>query len=588
MNKRQWLGYGIVILVLMLNVVFAQRFSAKIDRNQVALDETFELVLTFDGVLPAGKQPNVRALTADFQMVSQMMSQAYQEINGQRSQSRSWRYTLQPKRKGMLMVPAFHLSGMSSEPFKVEVIAALSGNRLQYARQRPGSQARGNAAILGPPIQLQAKVTPKQLYPLQVGMYHLTLLSRQPINGGALSPPDWHCGEPMVQVGKDVPGSRLVKGVRYQTLTRRFMFRADHAGMCTVPAPVFVGQVVLQPQSIADPFALIGASMTRPVKQAGLAMKLKVLPIPVGIKAWLPANDVRLSRTVDHHQLKQGQPVTVRYHLVVNGQDKANLPKFTLGALPGVKIYPEALQATSTFKANQLHTELVQRFVLIPGKVKAFRLPAMRLKWWDVQQKKLRLAQLPTQLLKVQAVHQPPVLQGVTNVPYSGKSVAPVRSVGQGVDHWRTLSFSLLGLWLLTLFLYWSRQIKQPWFRGNKPEPVPVQTRAQLVKLLAQACKSGHAKRSAELLCLIGRVLWPNESITRIDQVAQRLNDKDFSQAVQALSAYLYRLRLGGAFWQGRPLWDSFKVALAAYDKTVQHVDKVNATQLPPFYPGRS
>jgi hypothetical protein len=563
---------------------FAERFIASIDRNQISLDETFVLTLTYEGSLASGQSPDVNKLSsAGLRVISQMLSQSYQSINGQQQQSHSWRYTLQPMKKGTVTIPTFVLAKMRTEPFEVDVIdlSAASGATQQPASARHNSQTN---AVLGAPVILHAQVETKPIYQGQQGIYRLTLLSRTPIESGSLAPPDWSCGDPMVQAGKDISGSRQVKGVTYQSLTRRFSFRPEKPGTCTLPAPIFLGNVVDTLQASNNPFSMLGMPMTRPIKKVGAALKLKVLSAPKDIKFWLPAKSVKVWRDVDHKVVEQGKPVTVTYHMVVVGQDRSQLPEFKLEAIPGVNLYPEREQVATQFKMSQKITEVTQRFVIIPLKDEAIKLPGFKLAWWDVTHKKKRSAYIKPSVIKVKGV---PALVPQKTMPTikvgSPKLSKPVVQIMPNSSRWRWFSFSLLGVWVLTVVGYWYCKREKEGVKVQKemsPDSLP-----KLVAHLTKACSCHDAKQSAQLLVEIGRRLWPQEKINHINQVAKQFSDAALTQEIKDLSAYLYRLRDGGTFWEGKSLWLAFKKAYALFEQQKKTKGRENQTVLPSFYP---
>ena len=95
----------IVILIAPCSKLFAQSFSASVDKNVVQQGEQFTLTLSLEGSTNAGNlklpdMPNFMVLSGPNQSTNM------QWVNGQVSQSVSFSYILQPRDVGKFTIPS--------------------------------------------------------------------------------------------------------------------------------------------------------------------------------------------------------------------------------------------------------------------------------------------------------------------------------------------------------------------------------------------------------------------------------------------------------------------------------------------------
>ena len=96
--------YEYILLCLALLVgLFSQgtlaatEVSAKVDRNQVGMYQTFNLIIIKEGSA-GGAKPNLQPLQKDFEVLGTTASSQMKIVNGNMSQQTEWRGILSPKK----------------------------------------------------------------------------------------------------------------------------------------------------------------------------------------------------------------------------------------------------------------------------------------------------------------------------------------------------------------------------------------------------------------------------------------------------------------------------------------------------------
>jgi len=129
---RPFLIRGLLVtLVVLLSVplVAAEpKLTAKLDRGTISLGETATLSLIFENVFP-NAAPGLPAL-AGLQLVGTSSSQSFSFINGERSQSITYDFTLMPGREGEFTIPRMDINvrgtTLATQPLKLKVLKAGS------------------------------------------------------------------------------------------------------------------------------------------------------------------------------------------------------------------------------------------------------------------------------------------------------------------------------------------------------------------------------------------------------------------------------------------------------------------------------
>ena len=120
-NKNKLLHIWLVLAVLAYSAMATgkviDRLVASINRDDVSIDETFNLVVSANGVAERGDL-DTTSLLQDFDIVDVNFDKYSYLVNRQLSNSSSWIIKLKPKRTGELVIPPVTLGiAVSAEEY---------------------------------------------------------------------------------------------------------------------------------------------------------------------------------------------------------------------------------------------------------------------------------------------------------------------------------------------------------------------------------------------------------------------------------------------------------------------------------------
>ena len=531
------LQFAVIMLIAMIFAapLYAMTsLTARIDKNPALQGEAITLEVIADSRV-AADAINFRVLEQDFTVMVPSVSSSTQIINGQSSQSTSWKVVLLPKQTGEIDIPAFQVNGFSTEPIRLTVL----------------DTPMNKAATANAELFLQTEIEQSELYVQQLTYYQVTIFFNGDLQRGSLSEPEVE-GASVTQVGQDSEGTELVNGIRYRTITRRYAITPQRSGNFTINPVTFSGEMIDRDSARYNYFA-----RTKPVVQQGQPIDITVKAIPADFPGdWLVAGLVTLTEewTPDVKTLKLGEPVTRIVTLSAVDVTENQLPELKQEFPDGLRLYQEQPQAKSAQRNGRLVAQKVFTTAVIANKAGTLELPEMVLPWWNSQTNQPDFARLPARQLtvaepassssKTAAVTQPSVGQVIDNT-----SQHSVTSNWQ----WNYLSSVLLALWLVSCFVcyvFW--QLKMP-HTAVKTAPARVKFDD---KKLKQACDSNNAAAAkAELLRFAHQQL--DKRCTSLSELAQLLPDEQLKHQLQALNAALYSAATQP--WQGQSLWDCWQ-----------------------------
>lgn len=511
--------------------------TARIDKNPALQGEAVTLELIADSRLPADAI-NFRVLEQDFGVMAPSVSSSTQIINGQSSQSTSWKVVLLPKKTGELTIPAFSAQGFSSAPIVLKVL----------------DQPVNTAAGANTELFLRSEIEQQQLYVQQLSYYQVTIFFNGDLQRGSLSEPVVD-GASVVQVGQDVEGSELVNGIRYRTITRRYALTPQRSGNFTISAPTFSGEMIDRDSARYNYFA-----RTKTVVQQGQPVEISVQAIPDNFPGdWLVAGLVTLTEewSPDVTTLKQGEPVTRIITLSAVDVAENQLPQINQGFPDGLRLYQEQPQAKSAQRNGRLVAQKVFTTAVIANKAGVLELPELVLPWWNSKTNQLDYARLPARRLTVEAGAATATTPAVAALNNSANNAtpqtAPTITAPASNWHWNHLSSLLLALWLssaLVWYLLWQR----------KPVHQPVAAVSSRVKFdhrkLKAACKQNDAAAAKAELLRFARQQH-DKGCHSLTELAKQLADADLQQLLLQLNAALYNP--AASQWQGEALWQSWQ-----------------------------
>jgi hypothetical protein len=542
-------------LLLCLPLQALTQLTATVDKNPALRGESITLEVQAD-TRAAADAFNFRVLEQDFTVMVPSVSQSTRIINGNASQSTSWKVVLLPKRSGDFTIPAFSLQGLSTKPIQLQVLDATQ------------AAAGAGASTKSRELFLQSRIDQPQLYVQQLSYYQVTIYFDGELQRGSLSEPQLD-GADIQQVGQDSEGTELVNGIRYRTITRRYAITPQRSGNFTIAPPTFSGEMIDRDNARYNYFA-----RTKTVVQQAEAIDITVSPVPENFPGnWLVAGLVTLNEewSPDITTLKQGEPVTRTITLSAVDVAENQLPELTQGFPDGLRLYQEQPQAKSAERNGRLVAQKIFTTAVIANKSGELELPEVTLPWWNSQTNQLTLATLPARTLTVEAAANQPV-NNLTAPPLSDVSPTPAASYDSSW-RWNHISSLLLALWLVTLLSVWRLWQRRP----LSQQAVTTDSRVKFNSTkLKQACQRNDAPQAkAELLRFAHQQL--DQRCSSLSEIAALPGFAGLKPELEQLNAALYAN--GNISWQGADFWQ----------KWLQHqpgaANSKQASTLSPLYP---
>jgi len=571
---RWWLC---VVMLLLVQPLWAATIKVKSDRNPVAMNESFRLTFEADGSVD--DDPDFKGLEQSFEIMNQSQGTTMQIINGQVSQSRQWTVVLMPKRSGRLVVPQIPFGKDKSQSLVIDV-----------TEQAAPTAAANNSALF---IEVGAETAmgSEAAYVQSQVIYKARLFRAVNVANARLSEPVISDADAVIEkLGEDREFETTRDGRRYVVLERSYAIFPQQSGTLTISPLTFEGQIVNRSRGMFDVFEQGGA--IRRVRSEGVTLNVKAVPATEDKQQWLPAREVQLiEEWPDDIDLTQavtaGEPLTWTLTLVADGLTAAQLPTITPLMPDGIKAYPDQAKQMNDKKQDTLIGVRQEKIALIPTQAGEYQLPAIEVPWWNSRSGKREVARLPVRTLKVAAV---PVDSVATapGVPLAAEPGVTTHEPMTAVisspqdNSWRIVS-GVLGLgWLLTAVAWLVVSYRKAGHRNHVDEQAVQFDFSAAKKAMKQACHRNDAVAAKEALLAWGAVRWFNEAPGSLAELALRV-DEALKTEIENLNRQLYsrsnEVNVDG--WQGAELLAAFNSALSHH----QRISTVSEPILAPMYP---
>lgn len=516
---RQWL-LSIIALMLISVGVQAAKIEVSVDRNPVALNDSFQL--TFAATSSPDDDPDFSPLQQDFEILNQQKSNQSSWINGKSTKSIKWLLTVMAKRSGNITVPAINFGDDHSSPLTIMVQKSSS---LQNTKTQD--------------IFLDVEVSPKQAYVQAQVLYTVRFYQRVQIAQATLSEPEIDNAIIETLEG-DKTYNTQIKGVNYRVTERNYAIFPQQSGVITIPPLVLSAQLIINdPNSRTNSFFNMPNTQTKRVTSK--AITLNVLPSPNSFTGqhWLPAKKFQLQQSWSNKNLEVnvGEPLTRTITMIASGVTASQLPDLHLQqADPQLKIYPDQAINNDQKQSNGIMAVREQKAAFIPSSPGVFELPAIEIPWFNTLTNKIEVATLPAVTITAlgqQLTANPSSDSDITNNATS-LEISEEKVISTENSFWKWIALALALGWLLTIwFMLWSR------FKTAEVKPVKNNTNLALknaVKAVKEACLKNDALACQHALMAWGKLKYNTANLAVIKSHC----DDALQQEITCLQQGLY------------------------------------------------
>jgi len=413
---------------------------AWLDRDRIEAGDTTTLNIETDQA--DARMPDFSALEPDFVLSGHSSHRATEAVNGGQRARVLFAVALQPRREGVLTVPALRVGDQATSPLVLTVTPAATA-----------------PARAGEPVFIEAEADTRAPWVQQSVGYTLRLYYATPLVSGQLDQPTPE-GAAVQRVGSDLQYSREIGGRRYTVVERRFVIVPERSGALTIPAARFEGT------GVGGFFDDLFGGGRRALQATGQPQVLQVRPMPDNApQPWLPLHAMELRYLSTPGQLRAGEAASVDVELVADGAAASQLPELRLPPVEGAQVFPEPPQVDEVFERGRPRTRVTRRFAIVPAQAGTLRVPGLRQRWWDVRAGAQRTASLPDVALEVAPGAAGAMADDDAQVAFeAGRGDRDASGAGP----WRWLAIGFAVLWLCTLA--WLLRERR---RAAVPAPAP-------------------------------------------------------------------------------------------------------------------
>lgn len=519
--------------------------TASVDRTQVTLGDSLQLTLSSDGATDPATA-DLFPLARDFEILQQSSRSSTQIVNGTTTRDKSLVIELVPRRAGALQIPALFAGGERTQPISLEVSEATGG---------PANDEQ---------IVFTASVDSDSVYVQQ--QIILTLTLQQAIALDDRSVTELKLDDAYVKPLGQNSYQRSSAGRRWIVHEIRYAIFPEQSGTLTIPAQTFAGRARQGSRSLFD------LNSGPRISRNSEAITLEVQPRPSSFPdtTWLPARSLEIEESWSREPdgLATGDSVTRTVTVTGEGLQGAQLPPLEFPETQGLKYYPDKPSIEEAEAETGIIGLRTDSAALVPVRPGVYRIPEVRIPWWDTVENRLRYATLPGREISVETAAGETANNLAAEAPQAQATAddaaqLPIR-VEDSLNPWKGISGLLALGWLLTAAAFawrvWQRRQTEP----EPPATAPAINESRAWKQFQAACAAGRPGPAREALRRWLQTLPPPASSQSPLSFASNIGDSALHSALTELDQALY----GTA--REPDAWDS-NALLAAAASARQH-----------------
>ena len=526
--------------------------QASVDRTTVRANESFTFVLRAEGT--TGGEPDTAPLAAQFDILNAMSSRRIGIVNARAAEVNEWQYQLMPKSAGDFTIPPLRIGTRQSNPVAVRVLAL------------------DPAATAAADVFMELTADPDTVYAQSQVLFTLRLYVGVTTGRATLTAPETTGVEAIVEkLGEDSSYTTTRGGRMFNVRERRYAIFPQQSGALTV------GPVTYEAMVIPDR----GFSRVQRFRSdvLNLAVQPAVAP-PSSLDgaAWLPAQQVTLTEQWSEpvSELAVGIPRTRTIVVEGVGLLDTQLPEIPLESQSGVRQYADRPELAREITPAGFKSRRSVSYAVIAQTPGEITLAGVKLPWWNVNEQRWEVAELPPRTLRVgpssdASAASPEVAEEAAAAP----APAATRE-GSSVWPWVTAVFAVA--WLATVALWWRARTRRP--RTSSPAVTKPDAKPALRKTLRDlgyACSVNDPAAARDALLAYADVRFAPSSPRSLGALAALLAEP-VAREVLALEAHIYGAAAGQ--WRG----DGLKAVLVELESGAGAPEAAAAEPLLPLY----
>jgi BatD DUF11 like domain len=473
-----------LIFLLLPIFLFSATFTASVNRNQVGIGESFNLILTLKDAT-AKSTPQIESLQSYFQIHSQQQSSNTTIINGKAATSLNWKYVLLPKHEGEMIIPAINVETseglLSTQPTTIRVV--------KEASHRNEGQTNPNATTIS------TAINNKKPYKNEPFFYTIRLTSKQPLVN--LQMAKFNVENAIVEMaGEPKSFEKIGNGKPEGVVEFNYAITPLKSGQLKIPPVTIQGAIPVRRtlssffQDAVDFADLMqGFEQWQPIALTTEEAVVDVQPSIAEVNPWLPAKSLAIEEIWDEKQpIQAGELFSRGVRIVAEGINANQLPSLSdrqLGDYP-LKMYADKPELATDIGEGTIKSKRIEQYTLIPQQAGTMVLPEITVAWWDVEHKKKMVSTLPARTVLVlpalekELINKPEVVEETL-------SIQPTMVISEDKNVWL---YVVIGSLLLLLMLIggWCLWLQRKMNRMLHPikEIKPVEPKKSTIKIVSE------------------------------------------------------------------------------------------------------
>ncbi|MBN8431780.1 protein BatD [Microbulbifer salipaludis] len=505
---------ALLLLALSLGAS-AQELTASVDRNELAINETFTLTLRYSGGQRGG-QPDFDLLEQDFEVLSRQQSNQYRVINGQAESFVEWTLILAPLKEGKLFVPSLHLHGQVSDAIPITV---------NQAGQSPSGNSRKaflEVELDKDKVHVQEQLLVKVRLYTTVGLHDIATDQLQ-VRGAHVEKVDEQRFE------------RRIDGVGHAVYELTYAVFPESSGELQIPALNYVAVTGRR-----DPFSLFNRNAQR-IRLRSEAKTIQVEPKPDSYSGshWLPAASLGLvqSWSKDPEEFKVGEPITRIITLRAEGLRAAQLPPLPALNIEGLKTYPDQAQQEDQPRMNGITGSRIETTAIVATKPGSYQLPPVTITWWDTKNGRQRATQLPAFRFNVSGA---PIVNAADPGKAAPASSGSPSAVPVEPGFWQKIAIAAIASHLLWIFYFF--YLKKGKAAADIRSDSEARGAAEDSGALMDKIKNGNPVYIQQALLQWVNSQWPHTRGMNLADASTHLKIPELNQLTQLLNDAAYKV----------------------------------------------
>lgn len=561
-SRKAIIFLAMFIMLGLLRSAYAA--TAHVDRNSVALNETFVLTITVEDISLSGS-PDLDAIEDDFRLLGTSQSTSMNIFNSRSSRKTEWITTLAPKKIGTFTIPSIKVGGEKTNPLTIIVSRApkvISTQKNEIFFEVEIDRRQGY-------VQQQFVYTMKRYASRQFGVSSFSHVGDENFKDDRLI---------VKQIGDTNRYMSNLGGTQYDVAELKYLVFPQQPGKITLPAPHMVAVIEIGRRNRRDPY---GRRQQKQIQILGEDIELNISPTPNTYKSnwWLPAKNVSISQkwSSDLVNAKVGEPITRTITIMAQGLSAEQLPELPQIDVVNARAYPDKVERETRFNGTDVVGKSINKMLIIPSGAGEVNIPETKISWWDVAQNRQRAAILPAQTINVAAsAQQAKPVQPSAKTDAAAEVEPQLKEVEKEIEKQVEIITEIksrwyveLGLLLLVIIILiaWiidhirlRRKLTEP--QGEDKNAQKRQKETQLRKNLKQACQTADAKAVRQAMLAWGGIFIEDRTSVTLLDIEQHFNDAALSNEITRLENALYGE--GESGWNGANLWLAVESAVKA------------------------